>query len=131
MSATVGAGAGDDEDEDRKALTRSRYLARTTDLTDREALALAYREMGYSASGVAGKIDSSAGTVRSYMRRTTAQYGWEATFTKLEEERGDLEEVTPERLDELSPQVRAAWREQASHSPEHVPEAVRGEVIGE
>lgn len=116
---------------DRDTLKRARYLARTTDLSDRQALALAYREQGFSTSGIADEIGTTEGTVQSYVRRIAAQYGLEAVWTKLEDERTDLEEVTPERLDQLSDEVREDWREQASHFPEHVPASVRDEVLDE
>lgn len=116
---------------DRDTLKRARYLARTAGLNEQQSLALAYREQGFSTSGIASEIGSTEGTVRSYMRRIAAQYGLEAIWTKTEDERTDLEEVTPERLDELSDEVRKDWREQASHFPEHVPEAVRNEVVVE
>lgn len=115
--------------DERKAVTRSRYLRRTSDLTKTQSLALAYREMGYSASGVARKIDSTEGTVRNYVRRIAAQYGLEAVDTKLAEERTDLEEITPERLDQLSPAVRADWRDMALDHLEHVPEELQEEVL--
>lgn len=116
---------------DRDTLQRSRYLARTTDLTDEQARALAYREQGYSHSGIAAKIDSTKGSVSDYMRRIAAQYGLSAIWTKTEEERTDLEEVDHERLEALSASVRRQYVEIAEHAPEHVPASVREEVLGE
>lgn len=116
---------------DRDTLKRARYLARTAGLNEQQSLALAYREQGYTASGIADKIDSTEGTVRSYMRRIAAQYGLSATETKVEEERTDLEEVDHERLIALSDEVLDQYKEIARHAPEHVPETVRDEVLDE
>lgn len=61
---------------------RGRYLAREHDLRDPVALAVAYREAGYTASGIAKKIDSTEGTVNGYLRQIADEYGLEATETK-------------------------------------------------
>lgn len=45
-------------DHDRGTIERARYLAASTDLSEREALALAYREQGFSASGIADETGS-------------------------------------------------------------------------
>lgn len=115
-------------DADRAALERSRYLVATTDLTEREARALAYREMGYSSSGIAQKLERTPGTVTTYLDRIVAQYGLDAVETKLPEQRGNLSEVTPERLAELSDGVREQYMAIACRELERVPEEIAEKV---
>lgn len=112
-------------DHDRETLERARYLAASTDLSSREGLALAYREQGFSHRAIAREIGSSKGTVSDYMARIAAQYGLSAIETKMPDERGDLAEVTPERLMQLSGPVREDYDELADRSIENVPRAVR------
>ena len=51
----------------REALERARFLQRKTDLTEREARAVAYTKLGFSPNGVAKRIGSSEGTVKTYL----------------------------------------------------------------
>lgn len=116
---------------DRETVERARYLAATTDLSEQQALALAYREQGYTASAIARLIDSTEGTVHGYMTWIAAQYSLSATETKLKEERTDLEEVDLERVLALPEPVREDYATVAKQAPEHVPAAVLEEVLDE
>jgi DNA-binding CsgD family transcriptional regulator len=113
-----------DEDEERAAVERGRYLARTTDLTEREAETVAWAELGYSASGITKCIDSTESTVKSRLDRVVAQYGPSAVFGKPESDRGDLSEITHAELMENAG-VRQVWRKAAEKHPEHIPAALR------
>lgn len=109
----------------RDARARGKVLVRSSDLSDKEALAVAWKERGYSASGIAKRIGSTEGTVNKRLDRAVAQYGLEAAWPTVEEERGELEEVTPERLLELAPGVRQQWIDVAEDHIEHVPQECR------
>lgn len=65
--------------DDRVAERRAQALRRLTpwDESDgrRIALALAYRRLGYSYSGIAGEMDITEETVASYMEAVRAEYG--------------------------------------------------------
>lgn len=77
---------------EREAAERAEFLARTTDLGDREAEAVAYREMGFTASGIADLMGSTRGTVRSYLESVAEQYGVTAAQPTPADERGRLSE---------------------------------------
>lgn len=122
MASSYDSGSTDYKtNTDRAALERSRYLVATTDLNEREARALAYREMGYSHSGVAQEMGVTQGTVATYMDRIAAQYGLKAVETKLPDERGNLEEMTPHRLMKLSASIQEGYAEIAAKCSSHVP----------
>jgi DNA-binding CsgD family transcriptional regulator len=93
----------------RAVKQRARYLDRTSDLRRREALALAWRERGWSLGGIAKQIDASEGTVAEYMDRVTARYGVRATFTKTADERNDLETVDAEAVAGWPQHFQARW----------------------
>lgn len=77
---------------EREAAERAEFLARTADLGDREAEAVAYREMGYTASGIADLMGSTVGTVRNYLDTVADQYGVTAVQPTPEGDRGRLSE---------------------------------------
>lgn len=116
--------------ETRDVRERGAILARSTDLSDREALTVAWKERGYSASGIAKRIDSTEGTVNKRLDRAVAQYGLEAAWPTVEEERGDLIEITSKELLDLSPGVRLLWIDAAEHHVEHVPAECRSYFDG-
>jgi hypothetical protein len=69
---------------------RARYLARTTDLEQKHGLAVAYAERGFSESGIAEVMDTTAGTVRNYLDMVAETYGPEAVHPTPADDRGDL-----------------------------------------
>jgi hypothetical protein len=77
-------------DADRGAEKRARYLARTTDLEHKHALAVAYAERGFSESGIADLMDSTTGTVGNYLDMVAETYGAEAVHPTPADDRGDL-----------------------------------------
>lgn len=77
-------------DADRGAEKRARYLARTTDLEKKHALAVAYAERGFSESGIADLMDTTAGTVGNYLDMVAETYGPEAVHPTPADDRGDL-----------------------------------------
>lgn len=111
----------DKRSSERVATERASFLERTTDLTDREALALGYREQGYSSSAIARFMDSTKQTIKRYMDRIVVQYGLEAIETKPPDDHGDLEPVTVQRLGQLSDAVLEQWLEAAADHPDQVP----------
>lgn len=119
--------------KERRVERRARYLAATTDLSEREATAVAWSEEGYSWSGVAKQMDTSTGTVAKYYDRATAQYGLGAIGgvygTRTGEE--DFGAVTEEDLLDLPPRHVALWRKSANGHRERIPESVREYLAGE
>lgn len=79
-----GSDGGADADEliNSTPEQRARYLERTHGLREPVALAVAYRECGYSVTGIAAQIDSTKGTVSGYLRDVADEYGLEAIETK-------------------------------------------------
>lgn len=69
--------------QEREATKRAQYLKRKHDLSEKQALAVAYSEMGYSAAGIAKRIDSTKSTVSGYLRYIAEEYGDEAVYPKM------------------------------------------------
>jgi hypothetical protein len=109
---------------DRAATIRSRYLAQTTDLTDEQAEAVAWRELGYTAGAIARELDRAEGTITSWLDRTAAQYCLCAIETKWPAKRQDLTTMTREHLLECHPAVRLQYVEVAERYPSVVPSEV-------
>jgi len=112
------------EDERVHAKHLAAYFARTTDLTENEAETAAWKQFSASASWVAKQTDTSQGTVESHCDRIAAQYGLFAIHpTDLDDgEMVDLEEPTPEDIDDLGSDVRENWFELVEHHPDVAPE---------
>lgn len=75
-----------DTDDDRVAERRAQTLRQLTPWGDGNrpvALALAYRRLGYSYSGIAGRIDKTEATVAGYMDEVADEYGEHAVYTAL------------------------------------------------
>lgn len=74
-------------DDDRVAEIRAQYLRRTTRWDGEDgrqvALALAYRQLGYSHSGVAKRLGVDEATVAAYMAEVADAYGQSVTETSL------------------------------------------------
>ncbi|CCC41960.1 hypothetical protein [Haloquadratum walsbyi] len=77
----------------RDAEKRAQYVARTTDLDHRKALALAYSEQGCSERGIADNIDSTKGTVSNYLDEIGERYGPETVVATGIAEKEDLTPV--------------------------------------
>lgn len=123
MSARSESGSGDDED--REAIERGRYLTRKHGLCATHGRALAYRELGYSLSGIAHKVESTEATVRTWLDRIAVRHGLGAVDTKWAEQReGPLDEPTTESLRELGPAVLGDYVELAQDHPGEIPEGV-------
>lgn len=123
------AGALEDEtrDGERAAAERGRYLTRVHQgLRDEQARAVAYRELGWSSSGIARKVDVGKATVQTWLEQVATRHGLRAVETKPESEReGPLPTpATDELRAELSPGVLAEYLELAQRHPGHVPGAV-------
>lgn len=113
---------GRGESEERRAEKRARYLDRTTTLNRREALALAYTELGYTSHGVADKIDATRGTVSRYLDRALARFGPAAVLQRGDVD--DLEPVTPDDVLRWSSHYRQWWTGAAREHPDVVPSDV-------
>ena len=113
-----------EESDDREALQRARYLERTTDLNEKEALAVAYRELGYSSAGASKRehLDATEGTVKNYCDRAAVIYGYEAVMAKQPDERGDLEPLSREEIENAPPHIRTEWLEAADDYPDRIPD---------
>jgi hypothetical protein len=110
--------------DERAATVRGRYLARQSDLTDEQAEALAWRELGYTAAAIARELDRAEGTVNGWLDRTAAQYCLCAIETKWPAKRQDLTPMTREHLLECHPAVRLQYVEVAERYPNVVPSEV-------
>lgn len=118
-----------EDEKHRDALERARYLTRVhPDLRDNVAIAVAYRELGYTASGIAQQepIDVSESTVKNWLARVAVRHGLAAIETKSADERdGQLPSPTTETLiDELSVPVLGDHLALAQSHPSEVPDDV-------
>lgn len=118
-------------DDDRWATERARYLERTTDLRKKEALALAYSELGYSRSAIADeeRLDSTKSTVKGWHERIGAQYGIHALNAKNPDDlevQASLSEVTLEEVESYPRGIREDWYEMAARNIEVVPDSEDG-----
>lgn len=129
--ADYGVLDADEVGDERAAHERGGYLAVTTDLNDEHALAVAWKELGYVDTPIARELGVAPATVTGWLDRARAQYGINAVSIKPAEDRGDLSEVAPADLDELSPPVRAQYREIAVRFPGVVPEDVLNALGGD
>jgi DNA-binding CsgD family transcriptional regulator len=112
----------DSTDLETKARRRAAYLRRTTELTDREADALAYSELGFSYRGVAKQIDSTTGTVKQYLERAAATYGPHvAGCRNYFEVDTDLEPVEPDDTERWVSGVRERWFSLVERHPDRAP----------
>jgi predicted transcriptional regulator len=97
-------------DENRFATQRGRLLARTTDLREKEALAVAYAELGYSINGVSKNIDASESTVKEYLEKATALYGMEIALTiNPDQELPEYDQVEPGYHRDLPEEEQQEW----------------------
>jgi len=116
--------SGDGRSDSRAAEERARYLDRTTALSRREALALAYSERGFSTHGIAEEIDATAGTVSRYLDRATARFG-PAVVLRHAPDAIDPEPVTAEEIVEWSDHYRSWWSDAARDHRDILPSGVR------
>lgn len=68
----------DGSGDDRHANERAAYLTRRADLSENKALALAYRELGYSHSGIAKRCGVAESTVDGWMAEISDRHGRDA-----------------------------------------------------
>ncbi len=116
----------DSTDIETKARRRAAYLRRTTDLTDREAEALAYSELGFSHRGVAKQMRMRAGTVEEYLERAAATYGPNvAGCRSYFEIDADLEPVKPEDTERWIRDTQERWFALAERYPDRAPDWYR------
>ncbi|MEF8975733.1 MAG: hypothetical protein V5A21_05840 [Halapricum sp.] len=76
-------------DDDRVAERRAQYLNHTTRWGDDERpimLALAYRQLGFSHTGIASKVRLDASTVAAYMDEIAAAHSQRVVETSLPSE---------------------------------------------
>jgi hypothetical protein len=111
----------DDVGDERAATVRGRYLAQQSDLTDEQAHALAWRELGYTAVAIARRRDRAEGTIEGWLDRTAAQYGLCAIETKWPAKRQDFIPMTDDHLLAYHPAVRLQYRGVAERYPSVVP----------
>jgi len=111
-------------DLETRANKRARYIEATTELSSSEADAVAYSELGYSESGIAKAIDSTASTVGTYLDRVVAEYGPEAAHAKrpseIDRER-DLSEVDRDEIAEWPEHYRTTWQQAVERHPDRSP----------
>lgn len=77
-----------EESDDLEARRRGRYLNRVhPELDERIAEAVAFRELGYSHSEIASKMDVTEHTARNWMESVAERYGSRAIETKWGKQR--------------------------------------------
>jgi DNA-binding CsgD family transcriptional regulator len=117
---------------DRQVDGRARYIAGATDISRTTAQALAYSELGYSTSGIAGQLDCAESTARGYLDRIIARFGPRAAEVRLEFEMyRDLEPVTVndvERWDATEEHLFEVYREKVERCPDCADDAVVSRV---
>ena len=114
---------GDSLGLERWASRRAEYLERTTVLSNREALAVAYSEQGFSDSGIAKRIDATESTVGTYLDRAVAAFGPTARHPRHDPEvTRDLEPVDLEDLADWRQHRREVWQEAADRHPDFAPD---------
>lgn len=117
-------------DTDRRATRRAAFLEQTTRLSEREARALAYSELGFSSAGIAKQIDASQSTVKTYLGRAIATFGPAVAEVRLTfEVDRQLEPVTSGDLAQWSDETHQVWAGAAQRHPERVPDAITVEAV--
>lgn len=86
--AANGAAPLYESDEQRWAQRRGQYLRRQYGLDARVAEALAWSELGYSASGAAKAIGAAEATVQSYFEAVEEEHGRAAVLARRRDELG-------------------------------------------
>jgi hypothetical protein len=120
----------DEIGDERKATERARWLARKTDMNRKVAEAVAWSELGFSAAGIAKKVDRAESTVKGYLEQAGARYGLEAMWARTEyDKHRELDAVEPghHRTFE-SEQRRDAWIELFNNHADRLPQEWVNEV---
>lgn len=112
-------------EEERYIAQRSSFLKRSAGLRKDVAEAVAYRELGYSNSGISNKTGTNQGTIGSWMDRVAAEFGFEAHQVDGEEGNNELERVEFEKMAELPEETRDDWATVAARNRSHVPESFK------
>ena len=109
---------------DREARARGRLLSATSNVTPREARAVAFAELGFSASGTADRAEQAEGTVKRYWNRAAVQYGHEAIVPKPAAERGEtrLEPITEDEVMAYPRRTRQWWLATAADHHDMAPD---------
>ncbi|WP_247005070.1 hypothetical protein [Halosolutus gelatinilyticus] len=125
-------------DEQRIVTQRANYLARSTDLRQNEAEAIAWTERGYSWNAVGRKLDTSGSTAKGWTERAMAQYGLSIAETLMPEElepplsEPAYESVDVEYIDELQNETdRKRWAECIERNVGKLPQPTVNEVVPE
>lgn len=63
---------------------RSQYIAQEYGVRERLARAVSWSELGYSSSGIGGRLDVTEGTARGYLDEIEERWCWAAAFAKAE-----------------------------------------------
>jgi hypothetical protein len=114
-------------DIDHTATARAARLRNGTALSDREALAVAYSNLGFSTSGIAKRTGRSEGTIQQYLDRAAAGYGLSVIETPGPSEwslGGMPAPITPYQIRTMSHSRRWAYTEVARSHPDRVPNDV-------
>lgn len=110
----------------REARERGRFLDATSELSEREALTVAWSELGFSDSGIATRIGNSEGTVKTHREKAAVRYGHAAIESKVTNERENrLVEVTREDIFAYPEGTREWWIGVARDNRDIAPECAR------
>lgn len=126
MTARERHGRPESENE-REATERARYFVREHDLRKPVALAAAWRQMGYSPSGIAKRIETGESTVKKYVEAIEDEFGLQAVMPKIERNRtgplGDGASETGVGPDEHERDIEARDAPDLSDDARTLPEA--------
>lgn len=114
--------------DERAATVRGRYLARQSDLTDDQAHALAWRELGYAAVAIARRRDRTAGTIEGWLDRAGAPVWTLCDRDEMACHERRLTPMTREHLLACHPAVRLQYVTVAERYPSVVPPDVLATV---
>lgn len=114
-----------DDDLERWVTQRAAFLTRATVLSQSEAEAVAYSERGFSDSGIAHRVDATAGTVTNYLDRAVARFGPEVRHSRPDPDADrELTPVGGDKLAEWPAHYRETWQEALEHHPDYEPPAI-------
>lgn len=121
----------------RFATQRAQYLARTTELRQNEAKAVAYSEQGRVWAWIGRELDTNADTVKSWMERAMARYGLEISHTllpsQLQEDptTPEYDPVSPDYFDQIPQAEHEEWIEYVERHSTRLPISWVQEVLEE
>lgn len=111
--------------ERRSVLDRAVELAHSTGLNRTITETVAWKERGFSPSGIATIMGCTEGTADTRLNRAVARCGLGIVYPKLPADRTGSGPITPDTLRGYSEHERERWLRVAQQHVTDVPESVR------